>query len=42
MNKNLDNPCADNPDYRDIVIKFLPNLVKLDNSTITPEDRNNA
>jgi cilla- and flagella-associated protein len=34
-----DNPCADETNYRDIVIKCLPSLVKLDNSGITPEER---
>ncbi|CAD8048330.1 unnamed protein product [Paramecium primaurelia] len=37
-----DNPCADHPNYREIVVKYLPNLVKLDNTTITNEDRQNA
>lgn len=25
--------------YRDIVIKYLPNLLKLDNNPVTPEDK---
>eukprot|EP00330_Aristerostoma_sp_ATCC50986_P007627 CAMPEP_0114580694 /NCGR_PEP_ID=MMETSP0125-20121206/4922_1 /TAXON_ID=485358 ORGANISM="Aristerostoma sp., Strain ATCC 50986" /NCGR_SAMPLE_ID=MMETSP0125 /ASSEMBLY_ACC=CAM_ASM_000245 /LENGTH=180 /DNA_ID=CAMNT_0001772397 /DNA_START=39 /DNA_END=581 /DNA_ORIENTATION=+ len=34
-----DNPCSDDPNYREYVIKMLPNLVKLDNDPITPEER---
>ena len=34
-----DNPCAEAPNYRPYVIKCLPNLVKLDNQPITPEER---
>ena len=34
-----DNPCAEVPNYREIVIAALPNLVKLDNQGITPEER---
>jgi len=37
-----DNPCADTPNYREYIIKMLPNLVKLDNETITPEERSAA
>ena len=37
-----DNPCATVVNYRDIVIKSLPHLTKLDNSTITPEERAGA
>ena len=33
-----DNPCAETPNYREIVIKILPGLSKLDNSPVTPED----
>jgi Leucine-rich repeat (LRR) protein len=36
------NPCADHPYYRQYVIKMLPNLVKLDNSEISPEERQQA
>jgi len=34
-----DNPCAEAPNYRPYVIRALPNLVKLDNQPITPEER---
>jgi len=34
-----DNPCAEIENYREIVIKVLPNLVKLDNNAITPEEK---
>jgi len=34
-----DNPCTEHPHYRLYVIKCLPNLVKLDNDPITPEER---
>ncbi|KAL4495132.1 hypothetical protein ABPG72_007239 [Tetrahymena utriculariae] len=34
-----DNPCAENLDYRKIVISYLPNLSKLDNSQITPQEK---
>lgn len=37
-----DNPCAEAPNYRPYVIKCLPNLVKLDNQPITPEERKSA
>ena len=30
-----DNPCATITNYREVVIKCLPNLEKLDNTTIT-------
>ncbi len=30
-----DNPCANIPNYREIVIKCLPNLEKLDNTPIS-------
>jgi len=35
-----DNPCAEHASYREYVIKLLPNLTKLDNTAITPEERN--
>lgn len=38
----LDNPCSEIENYRDIVIKLLPNLTKLDNTQITSEERSNA
>jgi len=38
----LDNPCSDIENYREIVIKFLPNLTKLDNTQITNEERISA
>ena len=34
-----DNPCAEAPNYREIVLAALPNLVKLDNQAVTPEER---
>jgi len=37
-----DNPCSQSPNYRSIVIKLLPQLVKLDNTEITPEERQAA
>ena len=37
-----DNPCADVPNYREIVISTLPNLVKLDNQAITAEEKAQA
>ncbi len=37
-----DNPCAETPNYRLVVIHFLPQLVKLDNTEITGEERDAA
>ena len=37
-----ENPIADNPNYRNIIISALPQLVKLDDITITEEERLNA
>jgi Leucine-rich repeat (LRR) protein len=37
-----DNPCAETANYREIVINALPNLVKLDNTNITSEEKVNA
>lgn len=37
-----DNPCATVDNYREIVIHHLPNLVKLDNNIITPEEKQDA
>lgn len=34
-----DNPCAETKDYRDIIIKALPNLNKLDNAEVTNEEK---
>lgn len=34
-----DNPCADVPNYRELVISKLPNLVKLDNQAVTSEEK---
>lgn len=34
-----DNPISQHPLYRQFVIKTLPNLVKLDNSAVTSEER---
>ena len=35
-----DNPCAEQADYRAQVISVLPNLVKLDNQPVGPEEKN--
>lgn len=37
-----DNPCALTEHYREIVIKHLPSLMKLDNNPVSPEDKINA
>ena len=37
-----DNPCANTPNYRLIIIKHLPSLAKLDNTEITDEERKAA
>jgi len=37
-----DNPCAEAANYRLLVIKTLPQLVKLDNTEITAEERQSA
>ena len=37
-----DNPCATQNTYRPFVIKTLPQLVKLDSSEITDEERKKA
>ena len=37
-----DNPIADHPLYRPYIIKLLPNLVKLDNAAVTPEEKAEA
>ncbi|OMJ76709.1 hypothetical protein SteCoe_23872 [Stentor coeruleus] len=37
-----DNPCAEVPNYREIVISNMPNLVKLDNQAISPEEKAQA
>lgn len=37
-----ENPCADIPNYRLIVIKMLPQLTKLDNTAVTSEEREAA
>ena len=34
-----DNPCAQIENYREITIKYLPHLMKLDNNPVTPEER---
>ncbi len=36
------NPCADQPHYRQYVIKMLPNLYKLDNLEISTDERASA
>ena len=38
----LDNPCSEIENYREIVIKLLPNLSKLDNTPISNEERISA
>lgn len=38
----LENPCADQPNYRLKIIKALPNLTKLDDNEITPDERAKA
>lgn len=35
----LDNPCSDQENYREIVIKTLPNIRKLDNNDVTSDER---
>lgn len=37
-----DNPIAEHPLYRPYLIKLLPNLVKLDNAAVTPEEKSEA
>lgn len=37
-----DNPCAQQENYREIVIHHLPNLTKLDNNVVTQEERTAA
>ena len=37
-----DNPISEHPLYRQYVLKQLPNLIKLDNSAVTQEERNEA
>jgi cilla- and flagella-associated protein len=34
-----DNPCAEHPRYRLAIIKMLPELLKLDNSEVSPHER---
>mmetsp|Transcript_39040 Transcript_39040/g.37353 ORF Transcript_39040/g.37353 Transcript_39040/m.37353 type:complete len:92 (+) Transcript_39040:122-397(+) len=34
-----DNPIVDHPFYRKFVLKMLPNLIKLDNASVTEEER---
>lgn len=34
-----DNPICQHPNYRQYIVKVLPNLVKLDNTAVTPEER---
>lgn len=38
----LDNPCSEQENYREIVIKTLPNIRKLDNNDVTSDERKNA
>jgi Leucine-rich repeat (LRR) protein len=35
-----DNPCAEHPKYRETVLSYLPNLVKLDNQAVSGEEKN--
>lgn len=37
-----DNPCAEQPRYRETVLAHLPNLVKLDNQAVSLEDKQAA
>lgn len=37
-----DNPIAEHKFYRPYIIKLLPNLIKLDNNGVTPEERAEA
>ena len=37
-----DNPCSEHPLYRAFIISKIPNLMKLDNTAITPEERQQA
>ncbi len=34
-----DNPICQNPNYRQYIIKVLPNLTKLDNAQVTAEEK---
>lgn len=34
-----DNPCDGFPNYRHVVLKALPNLIKLDNYEVSHEER---
>ena len=34
-----DNPIADHPLYRPYIVRLLPNLVKLDNANVSPEEK---
>ena len=34
-----DNPICSHPLYRQYIVKLLPNLIKLDNAAVTPEER---
>ena len=37
-----DNPIAEHPYYRPYIIRTLPNLAKLDNAAVTPEEKSEA
>ena len=37
-----DNPIAEHPLYRQYIVKMLPNLIKLDNNAVTPEEKVDA
>ena len=37
-----DNPCSEVSNYREMVIKVLPNLIKLDNNAVTTEEKSIA
>ena len=34
-----DNPCCENPHYRQYIIKMLPSLEKLDNAVVNSEEK---
>lgn len=37
-----ENPCADHPNYRQLVLSMLPNLAKLDDKEVSTSERNQA
>jgi hypothetical protein len=34
-----DNPICQHPNYRQYIVKMLPNLIKLDNANVTTEEK---